>query len=137
MRLGRAATGAALALALVVPAAAEAARVKSLKGEDGANVAIRRTEHGIPHIIGASFRDMGYGYGYAFAEDNVCTIAQSYVTIRAERSRFFSPDRSWRFEGNGSTVNNLNSDFFFKRIIQTRVVERMLTRKPPQGPRPG
>ena len=82
----------------------------------------------------ASFRDMGYGYGYAFAQDNICTIAQSYVTIRAERSRFFGPDESWKFEGNGSTVNNLNSDFFFKRIIETRVVEKLLAQKPPNGP---
>ena len=127
---------AALAITLAAPVAAEAARVTTLAGEDGADVAIRRTEFGIPHIIGASFRDMGYGYGYAFAQDNICTIAQSYVTIRGERSRFFGPDASWRFEGNGSVVNNLNSDFFFKRIIQTKVVEGLLAQKPPQGPRP-
>ncbi len=96
---------------------------------------IRRTSHGIPHILARSFRDMGYGYAYAFAEDNICTIASSYVTIRAERSRFFGPDNSWRFEGNGSTANNLNSDFFFKRIIDTRTVEKLLAQKPPQGPR--
>ena len=75
------------------PGAAEAApKVKSLAGTDGANVAIRRTAHGIPHILGAGFRDLGYGYGYAFAEDNICTIAAEYVTVRAERSRFFGAD---------------------------------------------
>ena len=129
------------ALACVAPAAlpapaAAAAKVQSLRGTDGANVAIRRTAHGIPHILGASFRDLAYGYGYAFAQDNICTIASSYVTVRAERSRFFGPDNSWKFEGNGSTVNNLNSDFFFKRIIDTGVVEKLKAQKPPNGPRP-
>ncbi|HZI90120.1 MAG TPA: penicillin acylase family protein [Thermoleophilaceae bacterium] len=124
------------ALPAAAPASAEAApRVKSLPGADRANVAIRRTAHGIPHIVGSNFRNLAYGYGYAFAQDNICTIASSYVTVRAERSRFFGPDNTWKFEGNGSTVNNLNSDFFFKRIIDTGVVEKLLTQKPPSGPR--
>ncbi len=136
MRLRGAVLGAGVVLALIAPAAADAARVKSLRGEDGADVAIRRTAFGIPHIVGGSFRDIGYGYGYAFAQDNVCQIAQSYVTVKAERSRFFGADKSWKFEGNGSTVNNLNSDFFFQRIVDTRVVEKLLAQKPPNGPRP-
>jgi len=126
----------ALMLGLCAPAAAGAAApVRTLPSSDGADVAIRRTSHGIPHIVAKSFRDMGYGYAYAFAEDNICTIASSYVTVRAERSRFFGPDKSWRFEGNGSVANNLNSDFFFKKIIDNRVVEKLLAQKPPQGPR--
>ena len=45
------------------------------------NVAIRRTAHGIPHILAADWGSLGFGYGYAFAEDNICTIAESYVTV--------------------------------------------------------
>ena len=33
---------------------------------------IRRTAHGIPHIVGEDFGGLGYGYGYAFAQDNIC-----------------------------------------------------------------
>lgn len=125
-----------LLVALCAPeAAAAAAPVKSLPGSDGANVVIRRTAHGIPHILGKSFRDVGYGYGYAFAEDNICTIAAEYVTVRAQRSLFFGAENNWEFEGNGSTVNNLNSDFFFKRIIDKGTVESLLSRPPPNGPR--
>ncbi len=42
---------------------------------------ITRTEGGIPHIVGANFGDVGYGYGYAFAQDNLCTMANDYVTV--------------------------------------------------------
>jgi len=119
------------------PAGSPAApTVRSLPGSDGARVAIRRTAHGIPHILARDFHDLGYGYAYAFAEDNLCQIASSYVTIKAERSRWFGAENSWRFEGNGSTVNNLNSDFFFQRIIDERTVEELLDRAPPSGPRP-
>ena len=51
------------------------------------------------------------------------------MTVRAERSRFFGADKTGRFEGNGTTVNNLNSDFFFQRIIDTKVVEKLLARR--------
>jgi len=130
-------SGLACAVPLATPASSEAApKVRSLPGADNAKVVIRRTAHGIPHIVGSNFRNLAYGYGYAFAQDNICTIASSYVTVRAERSRFFGPDATWKFEGNGSTVNNLNSDFFFKRIVDTAVVEKLLTQKPPSGPRP-
>ena len=100
------------------------------------DVVIRRTAHGIPHILAKDWKDLGYGYGYAFAEDNICTIAASYVTVDAQRSRYFGADKSWRFEGNGSVVNNLNSDFFFQRIKDARVVEGLLAKPPPQGPLP-
>ncbi len=33
---------------------------------------IRRTEHGIPHIEARSWAGLGYGFGYAFAQDNLC-----------------------------------------------------------------
>jgi acyl-homoserine-lactone acylase len=103
---------------------------------DEFNVSIRRTEQGVPHILADDWKGLGYGYGYAFAQDNICTIAASYVTVDAQRARFFGAENSWRFEGNGSTVNNLNSDFFFQRIKDTGVVERLLAEPPPRGPVP-
>ena len=37
-----------------------------------------------------------YGYGYALAQDNLCEIAETYVTVNGERSRFFGPDGELR-----------------------------------------
>jgi acyl-homoserine-lactone acylase len=99
-------------------------------------VTVKRTAYGIPHITGKTFGDVGYGYGYAFAKDNICTMADQYVTVRAERSKTFGPDKSYQQRGNGTTVNNLDSDFFWKRIMDDRVVEKLLDQPPPLGPRP-
>ena len=41
------------------------------------NVEIRRTSHGIPHIKAVTFHGAAYGYGYAFAQDNLCEIAET------------------------------------------------------------
>jgi acyl-homoserine-lactone acylase len=126
----------AAGVALVLGASAHAApKVKRLSGEPGHDVVVRTTSYGIPHILARNWRGLGYGYGYAIAGANFCTLAETYATVRGERSRFFGPDGSYRFEGNGVTVNNLNSDFFFQRIIDTRVIEGLLERGPPHGPR--
>ena len=77
----------------------------------------------------------GYGYGYAFAQDNLCDMAETYVTVNGERSRYFGPDGSYQSRGNGATINNLDSDFFFQRI-DDRVVEGLLAKPPPAGPLP-
>ncbi|HVE68381.1 MAG TPA: penicillin acylase family protein [Solirubrobacteraceae bacterium] len=100
------------------------------------DVTITRTAHGIPHVFARDLASLGYGFGYAFAEDNICTIAESYVTVNAQRSRYFGPDRSWRFESNGTAPNNLNSDFFYQRVNDSRVIERLLAEPPPRGPLP-
>jgi acyl-homoserine-lactone acylase len=118
---------AAAALFVLFATAAEAATPR---------VTVRRSAHGIPHITAKSFTGVAYGYGQALAEDNVCVLADTYVTVRGERSRFFGPEGSYAFRGNGTTVNNLDSDFFFRKIIKQRTVEKLLAQKPPEGPVP-
>src|SRR3954469_13542495 len=145
---GRAAAWVSAALATVLGLAAlvaggqaraphALASAKAIQTGSGAyNAVIRRTEHGVPHILAANFGSLGYGYGYAFAQDNLCTIAESYVTVGAQRSRYFGPDGSWNFRGNGSTVKNLNSDFFYQRINDSGIVERLANQPAPLGPKP-
>src|SRR4051794_34256123 len=100
----------------------------------GLSATIRRTEHGIPHIEASTYKGAGYGYGYAFAQDNLCVLADDYVTVDAQRSRFFGPDESYSQRGNGTTPNNLNSDFFWQQINDSHIVEDLLAEPPPNGP---
>jgi acyl-homoserine-lactone acylase len=102
----------------------------------GFQATIRRTSHGVPHILANDFAGLGYGYGYALAQDNICVVADTYVTVDAERSRYFGPDASYVSGGNGATNNNLNSDFFYQRIIDDGRIDHLLSLAPPQGPRP-
>ena len=118
--------------ALVMPGPAAAAK-RSRRG--AATVVIRRTSYGIPHIVARSLVGAGEGYGYAFAQDNICTMAEDYITVDAQRSRFFGAGGSYEQRGNGVTVSNLDSDFFFQQIIDSRVIEHLLAQPPPFGPK--
>jgi acyl-homoserine-lactone acylase len=107
-----------------------------LAGAARYHVTIRRTAHGIPHILAGDYGSLGYGFGFAAAQDNICVLADVYTTVRAERSRYFGPSGSYAFRGNGTNPNNLNSDFFFQRIIDERTVEKLIAEPPPRGPVP-
>lgn len=45
---------------------------------------IQRTEFGIPHITARDYKGLGYGVGYAFAEDNLCSLARELVVASGQ-----------------------------------------------------
>lgn len=49
---------------------------------------IKRTSYGIPHITANDYGSLGFGQGYAFAQDHVCTLADQILKVRSERARF-------------------------------------------------
>src|SRR5688500_4066500 len=68
---------------------------------------IRRTSFGIPHIQAADLPSLGFGEGYAQAEDHLCTIADQVVRRRGERSKYF---------GRGQGDRHLVSDIVVKAL---------------------
>ena len=68
---------------------------------------IRRTTNGIPHITAKDYGSLGFGEGYAFAQDHLCTLADQVIKVRGERARFF---------GAGENNKNLNSDITMKAL---------------------
>lgn len=89
-------------------------------------VRIIRTDYGIAHITAPDWYGAGYGQGYAFAEDDLCVLAQDIVTLSGERSRYFGPDGAATDVANGLKTTNLDSDFFYADINGSGVVEHLL-----------
>jgi acyl-homoserine-lactone acylase len=104
--------------------------------DDRYSAEIRRTEYGIPHILASDYGSLGYGYGYAFAQDNLCVLADRVVTLRGERSRYFGPaaDPNDPFADEEDATSNLASDVYYRGVRQSGVVRRLLARPAPLGP---
>jgi len=68
---------------------------------------IRRTTYGVPHITGDNLQSVGFGSGYAYAQDNICILADQIIKVRSERAKYFGPDKVL---GSGDT-GNIISDF--------------------------
>ncbi|WP_332107648.1 bifunctional acylase PvdQ [Pseudomonas sp. KUIN-1] len=78
-------------------------------GNQAARAEIRRTGFGVPHIVAANERGLGYGIGYAYAQDNLCLLANEVVTVNGQRSRYFGPDKATLEQR-----NNMASDLLFQ-----------------------
>jgi acyl-homoserine-lactone acylase len=97
---------------------------------------IRRTAYGIPHVLASDYGSLGYGYGYAFAQDNLCVMAGRVLTLRGERSKYFGPqaDPDDPFADEEDATTNLSSDVYYRGVRQSGIVQRMLARPAPLGP---
>lgn len=86
-----------------------------------------RTAYGAPHVIARDYGSLGYGSGYAAAEDNFCDFAERMLTVSAQRSRFLGP---------GDKNANVLSDLYHQRLIQTGQLEKLLAGEVGGGHRP-
>lgn len=75
---------------------------------------IVRTSHGIPHITADDYGSLGFGQGYAFAEDHLCTLADQIVRANSERARH---------HGAGEEDEYLNEDLAYLTIGIRRIAE--------------
>ncbi|MBF8647859.1 acylase [Pseudomonas pudica] len=90
-----------------------------------ASAQIRRTTYGVPHIVAKDERGLGYGIGYAYAQDNLCLLANEVLTVSGERSRYFG--------AKGKTLeqrDNLASDVFFAWLNTPAAVDAFLQAQP-------
>nr|BFE96890.1 hypothetical protein GCM10020185_74260 [Pseudomonas brassicacearum subsp. brassicacearum] len=97
--------------------------------DDGqqASAEIRRTRFGVPHIRAQDERGLGYGIGYAYAQDNLCLLANEIVTVNAQRSRYFGPEQVTLEQR-----ENRVSDLFFSWLNTPQAVSGFWQAQTPQ-----
>ena len=88
---------------------------------------LTRTAYGAPHVIASTYGGLGYGAGYAAAQDNFCDFAERALTVSGERARHL---------GAGERDANIASDLYHQRLIQTGRLEAKLAGDVPGGHKP-
>jgi acyl-homoserine-lactone acylase len=110
-----------------------AAAASLLRPADGTyRATIKRTKHGIPHIVAKDYGSLGFGHGFATAETSICSLADTLLTARGERSRHLGPNRRYSDQVTLFATNR-QTDALFTDIRNRKVVERLL-RDPRRGP---
>ena len=75
---------------------------------------IERTSYGTAHITANNYGSLGFGQGYAFAQDRFCVLMEQIVKVKGERSRYFGPDST---PGDGSNdFLNIATDLGYKSL---------------------
>jgi acyl-homoserine-lactone acylase len=104
-------------LSLVGCAAAPEVDKIAAKESVGFSAEIRRTAYGVPHIKANDIGGVGYGFGYASAEDSICEIQDRMLTVSAKRAKHL---------GAGINDANILSDLYHQRIYQQGEIEQLL-----------
>ena len=83
---------------------------------------VRRTSAGVPHVKADDFGGLGYGYGYVFAEDNLCIFEEELLTVRGQRAKYFG-DVPYDL-GNSDSKSNVGSDAVYQMLATKDVVDK-------------
>ena len=86
---------------------------------------IRRTKHGIPHVVARDYGSLGFGHGHATAETSICSLADTLLTARGQRSRYLGPNRRYNDQVTLNATNR-QTDALFTDIRNRKVVEKLL-----------
>jgi acyl-homoserine-lactone acylase len=79
-------------LVLALSLSSETAALAQSGDELARQVEIRRTEYGVPHILGENYRAAGFGLGYVQAEDYTDQLLRLLVGARGELAKALGPD---------------------------------------------
>jgi acyl-homoserine-lactone acylase len=91
---------------------------------------IIRTTFGIPHIRAQDFGGLGFGVAYAEAQDNICLMADAYVSAAGKRSLFFGAESEgllglW-------PAKNIDSDVFYRSIPDISYLRAIFAQRSPE-----
>jgi acyl-homoserine-lactone acylase len=91
---------------------------------------ITRTTFGIPHIKAMDFGGLGFGVAYAEAQDNICLMADAYVSAAGKRSQFFGADSEgliglW-------PAKNIDSDLFYRSVPDITQLRAIFAQRSPE-----
>src|ERR1700712_1487665 len=122
-------TGQLAAQAAAVPVSPKAASVPS----PTYGATIPRTKYGIPHIVAKDFGSPGFGSGYAAASTSICTLADTVLTGRGQRSRYLGASGIYDDQVS-MTGTNLQVDTLVTDLHDRQVVEKLLASRAGPGP---
>ena len=82
---------------------------------------IKRTEYGIPHVTAEDWKSLGYGFGYAYSQDNYCVTMKEMVYASGRSAELL-----------GEAQGNTGSDFLFRYLNgdDTEFEERFVNQLP-------
>jgi len=75
---------------------------------------IRRTSHGVVHVTADSHQSLGFGVGYAYAEDNRCLLAHRIEQVNGRLAAQLGADAPTRTADNSVVLTALGSDLFYR-----------------------
>src|SRR5664279_424195 len=94
-------------------------------------VQIDRTTYGIAHVTASDYEGIGYGVAYAYAQDNLCLVAEQLLTLRGDRTRFLGAQGSG--EVGLGRLPNPQVDLFIRAHMDDAALARAASTSGPEA----
>ncbi|MFK8049270.1 MAG: penicillin acylase family protein [Halioglobus sp.] len=90
------------------------------------------TQFGIPHVRAQDWGSLGYGYGYAIAQQNFCALMSDYVSVQGKSARYFGDDTGADVSSTfpPSNYGDLNFDLVMKLVNSDERINRIIDELP-------
>lgn len=89
----------------------------------GGEVSLRRTSHGVVHVQAADTWGLGYGVGYAYAEDNACLLARRIAEVEGRLSAQLGARGIVELPVHGMSYTALSSDTFYRGWLDDATIQ--------------
>ena len=89
---------------LLVTTACSDGNDKKSQSKNRYQASVVRTSFGIPHVTAKDWGSLGYGYGYAFAQDNFCVVMKEVLYASGQSAEFLGQ------------AGDLQSDFVYQWV---------------------
>lgn len=94
------------------------------------NAKIVRTQFGIPHITADDLPSIGYGFGYAVAQDNFCVLMREIIVAQGESARYFEEAVDFADEEEFNEDAYLENDFVWKYFNSDELINEWVSSQP-------
>lgn len=74
--------------------------------DDELSADIRWTTYGVPYVKADNLESLGFGVGFAFANDNICVLADQIVKFNSQRSMYFGPNNPIGSNNNQNLIDD-------------------------------
>jgi acyl-homoserine-lactone acylase len=91
---------------------------------------LERTGHGLVHVTAKTYKGIGYGVGYAYAQDNRCLLAYRIAQVNGRVSEQVGADKIERILAESHSMTSQLMDAMFRTYYDSKAIRAGFAKEP-------
>jgi len=91
---------------------------------------LERTGHGLVHVTAKTYKGIGYGVGYAYAQDNRCLLAYRIAQVNGRVAEQVGADKIERILAESHSMTSQLMDAMFRTYYDSKAIREGFSKEP-------
>ena len=91
---------------------------------------VERTGHGLVHVTANTYKGIGYGVGYAYAEDNRCLLAYRIAQVNGRLAEQVGADKIEKILAESHSMPSQRMDALFRTYYDSKAIREGFNKEP-------